>query len=84
VQVVLSVHDLHIWTMHGDRVSLSAHVVITEATAWPELLARCQRMLIERFEIDHVTLQPSWITPPAGRKVIALAVRDENKERHLH
>jgi len=37
---------------------------------WPEVLARAQRLLAERYAIGHVTLQPSWPVAPPGRRVI--------------
>lgn len=76
---VLSVHDLHIWTMGGERVALSAHLVITDAQRWPDLLASGRSLLHERFDIDHVTLQPSWATHPKQGKVIALVVENSGK-----
>lgn len=60
---VTSVHDLHIWTLSGSRVALSAHVVVPDLAAWPRILSELQHLLHERFGIDHVTLQPE---PPAA------------------
>lgn len=65
---VASVHDLHIWHMSGERVALSAHLVIGEPLHWPAILFECQRMLAQEFAITHVTLQPEWpLTAPQGR-----------------
>ena len=58
VQGVTSVHDLHIWSLSGERVALSAHVVLKEIARWETVLAILQAMLRERFGIEHVTLQP--------------------------
>jgi len=55
---VRSVHDLHLWSLSGSRSALSAHVVIDRMETWAEVLSRLQRMLHDRFDIDHVTLQP--------------------------
>lgn len=55
---VLEIHDLHIWQISSDRVALSAHVVLADLNDWPDLLARLNAMLLERFGIDHPTLQP--------------------------
>ncbi|MDT8409200.1 MAG: cation diffusion facilitator family transporter [Wenzhouxiangellaceae bacterium] len=54
---VIEIHDLHIWQISGDRVALSAHVVIEDLEAWPDLLGRINAMLLQRFHIDHPTLQ---------------------------
>jgi cobalt-zinc-cadmium efflux system protein len=72
---VLGVHDLHIWHMSSDRVALSAHIAIADAAQWPKILAASQRLLDQRFCIDHVTLQPSWTDPSRGARVIPLAVK---------
>ena len=55
---VVSVHDLHIWMLSGERVSLSAHVVVEDLARWEDTLAALQHVAAERFRIEHVTLQP--------------------------
>jgi cobalt-zinc-cadmium efflux system protein len=58
--------------MSSERAALSAHVLVREPAKWPQTLASAQRVLAERFRIDHVTLQPSWHQPPPGKRVIAV------------
>ena len=53
----VGVHDLHIWAITGELVSLSAHLVIAEERPYVELLREARHLLHERFGIDHVTLQ---------------------------
>lgn len=67
VDGVLSVHDLHVWTLSGSRTALSAHVVVRSMRQWELILAELQRRLHERFGIDHVTLQPETGTRPLVR-----------------
>jgi len=67
---VSAVHDLHVWQMSSDRAALSAHLLIREPAQWPQTLAAAQRLLEERFAIDHVTLQPTWHQAPAGKRII--------------
>ena len=55
---VVSVHDLHIWMLSGERVSLSAHVVVPDLARWEDTLRALQQLAAERFRIEHVTLQP--------------------------
>jgi cobalt-zinc-cadmium efflux system protein len=55
---VESVHDLHIWMLSGERVSLSAHVVVPDIARWEDTLRALQQLAAERFRIEHVTLQP--------------------------
>ena len=67
VEGVLSVHDLHVWTLSGSRTALSAHVVVRSLGHWERILLELQRRLHERFGIDHVTLQPETATRPLVR-----------------
>jgi cobalt-zinc-cadmium efflux system protein len=67
VEGVLSVHDLHVWTLSGSRTALSAHVIVHSMAQWERTLAELQHRLQERFGIDHVTLQPETATRPLVR-----------------
>lgn len=58
---VRSVHDLHIWRLDSSTISLSAHVVVDQLTAWPGVLNGLRETLIQRFGIEHITLQPEPI-----------------------
>lgn len=59
---VLSVHDLHVWTMTNGMHSLSAHIRIEEKADSSRLLAALLNMLEKQYKIDHVTLQ---LEPPS-------------------
>jgi cobalt-zinc-cadmium efflux system protein len=73
VQDVQSVHDLHIWTLASGRIALSAHVDLADLKHWPALLDTLRRMLHDRFDIDHVTLQPEVLLPARiGRGVVPI------------
>jgi len=67
VEGVLSVHDLHVWTLSGSRTALSAHVVVRGMAQWDRMLVALQTRLHERFGIDHVTLQPETQERPLVR-----------------
>jgi cobalt-zinc-cadmium efflux system protein len=54
---VLSIHDLHVWTITSGFVSLSCHVESSHQIPDHELLAALQEVLHERFGVDHVTIQ---------------------------
>lgn len=54
---VKSVHDLHVWTLSSKRIALSAHLVVSDFSAWPEILAAAKQVLLQHG-IAHVTLQP--------------------------
>ncbi len=55
---VHSVHDLHIWSLSSNEASLSAHVVIDDMDAWLGTLSRLREHLLQRYGIEHATLQP--------------------------
>ena len=67
VEGVLSVHDLHVWTLSGSRTALSAHIVVGSLAQWERTRAELQGRLHQRFGIDHVTLQPETATRPLVR-----------------
>ena len=60
---VVSVHDLHIWSLSSRRAALSAHVVVRDLEAWPRILAELTELLHAAFEIGHSTLQPELFRP---------------------
>ncbi len=55
---VTSVHDLHIWTLSSGTVMLSAHIIIKDMAHWQEVLATLKELLHDRYDIEHITLQP--------------------------
>jgi cobalt-zinc-cadmium efflux system protein len=67
VDGVVSVHDLHVWTLSGSRSALSAHVVVSSMRDWDVTLRALQGRLHEKFGIDHVTLQPESDVRPLLR-----------------
>jgi cobalt-zinc-cadmium efflux system protein len=56
-RAVLSVHDLHIWTVGSGMVSLSGHVVARKGCENGSLLREIGDLLVARFGIAHTTIQ---------------------------
>jgi cobalt-zinc-cadmium efflux system protein len=54
---VRDVHDLHVWEIGTDMPALSAHVLVTRGIDCHAGRLELERMLHERFEIEHTTLQ---------------------------
>jgi cobalt-zinc-cadmium efflux system protein len=54
---VIEVHDLHVWTVTSGFPALSAHVVVDPDASLDLVRMRLERLLAERFGIDHTTLQ---------------------------
>ena len=57
---VLSVHDLHVWVMSPGYSAITAHLRIDSHRSWPVILEEVRKNVKERFNIDHVALQPEW------------------------
>lgn len=54
---VCEVHDLHIWEVTSGFPALSAHVLVGSGRDCHEARRELERMLHERFGIEHTTLQ---------------------------
>ena len=54
---VIEVHDLHVWEVTSGFPALSAHVVVRSGSDCHALRRELQRLLEERFELRHTTLQ---------------------------
>jgi cobalt-zinc-cadmium efflux system protein len=59
VNKVQDCHHLHIWSLSSRDVALSCHVCLDEADfqAGPDVVADINRMLMEKFQIGHGTIQ---------------------------
>ncbi|CAM2775146.1 TPA: cation transporter [Legionella pneumophila] len=57
VEGVLDVHDLHIWAITSDKISLTAHLVITPFVEEGAIRVSVQSILFSQFDIGHTTLQ---------------------------
>ncbi len=76
---VIEVHDLHVWEVTSGFPALSAHVVVAPGEDCHELRRHLQRLLAERFEIDHTTLQVDHAAaeqPPLRIEVAPVARRE--------
>ncbi len=54
---VAEVHDLHVWTITSDVVSLSCHAVKAPSASNAAVLSAIRDLLSKRFGIDHSTVQ---------------------------
>jgi cobalt-zinc-cadmium efflux system protein len=64
---VVSVHDLHVWSITPGQVTLSAHLEINDLQRWPAILAAAATLVHDRYGIGHVTLQPVPHRPKGSR-----------------
>lgn len=54
---VASTHDLHVWSMSSSDVSASAHVELKDGAQAETVRLAVAKMLLDRFDIEHVTVQ---------------------------
>ena len=54
---VTGVHELHVWEVTSGFPALSAHVLVDGSQDCHAKRGEVERLLLERFEIDHTTLQ---------------------------
>jgi cobalt-zinc-cadmium efflux system protein len=54
---VASVHDVHVWLITSGFPALSAHVLVRKPADCHQVRRDLERLLAERFSLDHTTLQ---------------------------
>jgi len=75
---VKEVHDLHLWEIAPGRPILTAHVLVAPGADCHAIRRALERMLKERFGIDHTTLQVEH----EGEQLLAIEVsREESPSR---
>jgi cobalt-zinc-cadmium efflux system protein len=74
---VVEVHDLHLWEVTSGFPTLSAHVLVEPEADCHELRRALERMLEERFEIEHTTLQ---VDHSQGRRLVQIGGRAPGHE----
>ncbi|UGQ12843.1 cation diffusion facilitator family transporter [Yinghuangia sp. ASG 101] len=60
---VAEVHDLHVWTITSGFPALSAHVLVDTEHDCHAVRDRLARLLRERWDIAHTTLQVDHVAP---------------------
>lgn len=66
---VVGVHDLHVWTITSGFPALSAHVTVPADSDCHARRAELERLLEERFDIEHTTLQVDHAPRPGPLQV---------------
>ncbi len=80
---VVDLHDLHIWAITSGVNALSCHIVVDEYDCSQSLILSINKLLKERFNIDHVTIQleNSHVHKHIGHHQTSLS---ENLHPHHH
>jgi cobalt-zinc-cadmium efflux system protein len=64
IEGVAGIHDLHVWTITSGYAALAVHVTCADGQSREMLLARVNRVLRERYGIEHTTIQIERAIPP--------------------
>lgn len=67
---VAAVHDLHIWPMSTTETALTCHLVMPGGHPGDEMLAALAHELLQRFGIDHATIQVETGDPDHPCKLV--------------
>jgi cobalt-zinc-cadmium efflux system protein len=78
---VVEVHDLHVWEVTSGFPALSAHVVVRAGSDCHALRRKLQRVLEERFDLHHTTLQVDHEAAPQPPLQIEVAPSAGARER---
>jgi cobalt-zinc-cadmium efflux system protein len=59
IGAVEAVHDLHVWNLCSDQISLSAHIILNEdsQTNTASAMEEIKHLLDDEFNIQHTTIQ---------------------------
>ena len=60
---VVEVHDLHVWTVTSGFSALAAHVLVAPDSDCHAIRRRLERLLHDRFDLEHTTLQVEHAEP---------------------
>jgi cobalt-zinc-cadmium efflux system protein len=67
---VVSVHDMHVWSITSGMVAMSCHLVLRENEDASHVLAESSRMMREKYGIEHTTIQIEFENRHPGDTVI--------------
>ena len=73
---VVQVHDLHVWEVTSGFPALSAHVVVERDCDCHAVRADLERVLEERFDLHHTTLQ---VEHEAPEKLLEIQPRSDGE-----
>jgi cobalt-zinc-cadmium efflux system protein len=79
---VIEVHDLHVWEIGSGFPALSAHVLVEPDADCHALRRELEAMLVERFELEHTTLQVDHASPEGLLQIGTGTGQDPGPLRH--
>jgi cobalt-zinc-cadmium efflux system protein len=64
---VISVHDLHVWSITSGMPAMSCHVVMSRGSDSAAVLESLIRLMRDKYGVEHTTIQlemEQWVVPP--------------------
>lgn len=61
IRSVVNIHDLHVWKCTDTDISLTAHIDVDSLDDWNNVLHEINAMLLSKYNIEHITLQPELL-----------------------
>jgi len=57
---VRDVHHLHVWSISSSQIALSCHICLAQEdfSDYPAIILAIHDVLLEKYKIDHATIQP--------------------------
>jgi cobalt-zinc-cadmium efflux system protein len=74
---VVEVHDLHVWEVSSGFPALSAHVLVRADADCHAARRQLERMLADRFALEHTTLQVDH----HGGEPLAIVLPEQHQHR---
>jgi cobalt-zinc-cadmium efflux system protein len=68
VQGVMSVHELHVWSITSHMPAMSCHIVLQRGADAAAVLETLSRLMRDKYHIEHTTIQietEQWVAPPS-------------------
>ncbi len=83
---VVDLHDLHIWAITSGVNALSCHIVVDKYDCSQDLILSINKLLKERFNIDHVTIQleDGHVQKHIGHHQTSLTEKRSKAHHHVH
>lgn len=79
--LVVNVHDFHVWEITSGMPALAAHVLVKPGEDCHTVRRDLERTLMERFDVEHTTLQVDHVTEEPGLIQIEPAESWKHPER---
>jgi cobalt-zinc-cadmium efflux system protein len=84
---ILDIYDFHVWEVTSGFPALSAHVLVEDGCDCHERRLRLEQLLVDRYRIDHATLQvdhPHNVSPAQRHAAEAHKGRGLHVHSHDH